>query len=189
MSPTENGAKVARFAYPDILPARVSRHVFDAVLAQDVVNEAGTIHPAIRRIGRSIAVIEIAFRQLERVTKEFAHRLGIFVEAFDLVRRDRSPPSVPGWAMTWAIPLELVSEFRSGWATASGTISCVSAWVFLLPPGQASENSCACAREVDFEEALGGWRRCRAAFPGRRFMPPMARRRRRSGKEFLDLFA
>ena len=47
--------------------------------------------------------------------------------------------------MTWAIPLELVSEFRSGWATESGTISFVSAWVFLLLPRQASENSFACA--------------------------------------------
>ena len=47
--------------------------------------------------------------------------------------------------MTWAIPLQLVSEFRSGWATGTETISSVSAWVFLLSPGQGSENSYACA--------------------------------------------
>ena len=91
--------------------------------------------------------------------------------------------------MAWAIPLELVSEFRSGWATASGTISFVSAWVFLLSPGQASENSCALRGEVDFGDAPGDGDGVGLLFLAEVFVPSMARRRGRSGKEFLDLFA
>ena len=57
--------------------------------------------------------------------------------------------------MTWAIPLELVSEFRSGWATASGTISFVSAWVFLLLSGAGVGELLRLRGEVDFEDAPG----------------------------------
>ena len=57
--------------------------------------------------------------------------------------------------MTWAIPVDLMSEFRSGWAPASGTISFASAWVFLLPPRQASENSFACAGRLILKKRPG----------------------------------
>ena len=91
--PAENGAEIPRFAHPDILFARAPRHVLDAIFAQDEVNEAGTIHPAVRRIGRTVFVVEILLRQVERIGQQFAYGLRIFVEVFDLIRCDRRDPN------------------------------------------------------------------------------------------------
>ena len=61
-----NRSEISRFAQPDILLARIARHVFNSVLRQHVIDEAGAIHSAIRRIGRAVFVIEISRCELER---------------------------------------------------------------------------------------------------------------------------
>ena len=52
----------SRFAQPDILLARIARHITNSILRQNVKDEAGAIHPAARRIGRAVLVVEIPRR-------------------------------------------------------------------------------------------------------------------------------
>lgn len=98
---TEDCPKISRFPDPDILSAGVPGNVLDPVLTQDKINEAGTIHSAIRRISRAVGVIEIARGQGERIAEKFAHRLRIFVVTPDFVRRNRGHPAVRRWARGW----------------------------------------------------------------------------------------
>ena len=58
----EHGLEIAGLAHPDVLLARIARHIFDSALGQNVMNETGAIHPAVRRIGRAVFVAEILRR-------------------------------------------------------------------------------------------------------------------------------
>ena len=66
--------------------ARVPRHIADAVLFEDEINETRAIHPAAAGIGRAVFVIEIARGQLEGGGEKPLHLRGIIVEALDLIR-------------------------------------------------------------------------------------------------------
>ena len=59
---TVDRLEIPGFTQPDILLARIARHGGNAILCQDVKNETGAIHPAIRGIGRPIFVVEISCR-------------------------------------------------------------------------------------------------------------------------------
>jgi hypothetical protein len=82
------------FAQPDILLARIARHVPDTVLREDVEDKAGAIHPPARWIGRTVFVLEIARRQLERHVGYVPDVLRIIFVAGDLGRRNRGGRSL-----------------------------------------------------------------------------------------------
>lgn len=63
----------SRFAQPDILLARIARHIANAILRQHVNDKPGAIHPTVCRIRRPVLVIEIPRRQLERGIDDLAH--------------------------------------------------------------------------------------------------------------------
>jgi len=76
------------FPKPDILSAGIARHIAQSILRQDVENEPGAIHPATSRIGRTIFVIEIPGRELERHINDLADGLGVILVTGDLAGRD-----------------------------------------------------------------------------------------------------
>ncbi len=82
---TQDRLKLAGPADPGILLARVPRHIADAILLEDKINETGAIHAAGVGIGRSVFVIEIARGQFERADEKLLHFGRIIVEALDLI--------------------------------------------------------------------------------------------------------
>lgn len=80
--------ETSRFAQPDILLARIARHIRNAILRQHVNDEAGTIHPTVRGIGRAVLVIQIPRRQLERHVDDLAHVGRILFITRDVPRLD-----------------------------------------------------------------------------------------------------
>lgn len=76
-------------AKPDVLLARIPRHIADIILFKHVINESGTIQSAAGRIGRTVFIIEIARGQLECRGQEFLDLEWIIFEALDLIRQKR----------------------------------------------------------------------------------------------------
>ena len=62
LAPAKNRLELSRFADPDVLFARVARHVRHPALGQNIINEPGTIHSALCRISRAILISEIFSR-------------------------------------------------------------------------------------------------------------------------------
>src|SRR5207237_6657966 len=71
---------------PNVLLARIARHIFHAVLFEHEINKTGAIHPAVRGIGRAVFVIEVARRQFESADEKLLHVGRIIFESFDLFR-------------------------------------------------------------------------------------------------------
>jgi hypothetical protein len=83
---TKDWFESPRAPQPDVLFARVSRHITDPVLFEHKINKTGTVHPAARGIGRAIFVIEIARGQFERAREKLLHLCRIIFKPFDRVR-------------------------------------------------------------------------------------------------------
>ena len=84
-----DGPERSGLSQPNVLLARIARHIANAILRQDIEDEAGAIHPAARRIGRAVFVIEIASRQLERHVSYVPNVFRIFLVVDNLARQDR----------------------------------------------------------------------------------------------------
>jgi hypothetical protein len=66
------GFEGSRFTQPDILLARIARNITNSVLRQDIKDETGTIHPAIRGVGGTVLVIQVSRGQLESHVHDLA---------------------------------------------------------------------------------------------------------------------
>ena len=84
----ENRLEFSRLAQPDILLAGIARHIIKAVLLEHIINEPGTIHPAVAWIRRTVRVTKIAFGQVERAFDEFTEFGRIIFVISQFVRRD-----------------------------------------------------------------------------------------------------
>ena len=77
-----------RLAHPYVEPARAARHLGQAVLAQDVVDEAGAIHAAFGRVGGAVGVGEVLPGQFETGFDELSHARRLRAELQDLLGRE-----------------------------------------------------------------------------------------------------
>ena len=57
--PAQDRVEISRFAHPDILLARIARHIFEPVFAQKIINEAGAIDSAVCWVGGAVCITEI----------------------------------------------------------------------------------------------------------------------------------
>jgi hypothetical protein len=73
--------EISGLAHPDVLLAGITRHIFESVLAEKIINETGAIHPAIRGICGAVAITQILFCQLQACINDLAHFLRIIVVA------------------------------------------------------------------------------------------------------------
>src|SRR5215469_9779667 len=96
--------KISRFAHPDILLTGIARHVQEAVLLKDVINETGAIHAAAFWIGRAIGVTEILFCQREAGVEDLANFCWIGFVPLDLVWRKTHvrPTFRSHWRSSWS---------------------------------------------------------------------------------------
>src|SRR5206468_634619 len=84
---TQDRIKISGFTHPDVLLAGIARHVGEAVLLKDIINETGTIHAAVRWIGRTIGVTQILFCQREPGVQDLPYFCRISFVSGYLVRR------------------------------------------------------------------------------------------------------
>ena len=80
----KHGLKVSSFAHPNVLLAGITRHVFDAALREDVINETGAIHSAVDWVGRSVFVPKILRRQVETKINHFLNFRRVVLRIRDL---------------------------------------------------------------------------------------------------------
>src|SRR5438094_9880561 len=85
--PAQNRVEISRFAHPDVLLARIARHIFEPVLREKIINEPRAIHAAICGIGRAIRITEILLCQSEAGVENLAHFRWVTVVTCNLVRR------------------------------------------------------------------------------------------------------
>ena len=78
--------EISRFAHPDILLTRITRHIGESVLAKKIINETGAIHAAVCGISGAVCVTEILRCQIETGLDDLAHFSRVSIITGNFVR-------------------------------------------------------------------------------------------------------
>ena len=65
----DDGGESIRFSQPGILAGGITRWIGDAILFQHIIDKSGAIHAAVRWVGGTIFVFEVACCEIERAGK------------------------------------------------------------------------------------------------------------------------